>query len=96
MYVNRRGHTLESYDIYLWNKEVTYTLMKNQKQLEPTAKEVKDLYQDFNMKTFYIGRQMRSAEGKSDVFEKKNEDNEILIWNFPLNEEESSDENVDV
>jgi peptidyl-prolyl cis-trans isomerase C len=44
-YVNRRGHTLDSYDIYLWNKEVTYTLMKNQKQLEPTAKEVKDLYQ---------------------------------------------------
>ena len=60
------------------------------------CQEVKDLYQDFNMKTFYIGRQMRSAEGKSDVFEKKNEDNEILIWNFPLNEEESSYENVDV
>ena len=34
------------------------------------------------MKKFYIGRQMRSAEGKSDVYEKKDENNEILIWNF--------------
>ena len=39
------------------------------------------------MKTFYIGRQMRSAEGKSDVFEKNNEDNEILIWNFTIDED---------
>lgn len=46
--------------------------------------EVKELYKDFNMKTFYIGRQMRSGEGKSDVFEKKNEENEILIWNFNI------------
>ena len=41
------------------------------------------------MKTFYIGRQMRSGEGKSDVFSKKNEDNEILIWNFDINDEDS-------
>jgi len=56
--------------------------------------EIKDLYNDFNMKTFYIGRQMRSAEGKSDVFQKKNEDNEILIWNFNIDEQ--SDDNIDV
>jgi len=43
---------------------------------------IKDLYKDYNMRTFYIGRQMRSAEGKSAVFENKNEDNEILIWNY--------------
>jgi|TARA_B100000524_G_scaffold342260_1_gene237123 DNA adenine methylase len=55
------------------------------------CQEIKELYKDFNMKTFYIGRQMRSAEGKSDVFEKKNEDNEILIWNFNIDED-----NVDV
>tara|TARA_B100001093_G_C26858371_1_gene1028587 strand:+ start:6704 stop:7609 length:906 start_codon:yes stop_codon:yes gene_type:complete len=44
--------------------------------------EIENLYSEFNMKKFYIGRQMRSAEGKSDVFEKKEEPNEILIWNF--------------
>jgi len=55
------------------------------------CQEIKELYKDFNMKTFYIGRQMRSAEGKSDVFEKKNEDNEILIWNFNADED-----NIDV
>ena len=33
-------------------------------------------------KKFYIGRQMRSAEGKSDVYDKQDESNEILIWNF--------------
>ena len=55
------------------------------------CQEIKELYKDFNMKTFYIGRQMRSAEGKSDVFEKKNEDNEILIWNFNIDED-----NIDV
>jgi len=60
------------------------------------CQEVKDLYKGFNMKTFYIGRQMRSAKGKSDVFQQKNEDNEILIWNFSLNDEQNTDENVDV
>lgn len=55
------------------------------------CQEIKELYKDFNMKTFYIGRQMRSAEGKSDVFEKNNEDNEILIWNFTIDED-----NIDV
>lgn len=44
--------------------------------------EVQELYKDFNMKKFYIARQMRSAKGKSNVFESKNEPNEILIWNF--------------
>ena len=44
--------------------------------------EIENLYKDFQMKKFYIGRQMRSAEGKSDVFDKKEESNEILIWNF--------------
>ena len=58
------------------------------------CQEVKDLYKNFNMKTFYIGRQMRSAEGKSDVFQKKNEDNEILIWNFSLENNDSSDIDV--
>ena len=46
------------------------------------CEEIKKLYKKFNMKTFYIGRQMRNAEGKSDVFNKKIEHNEILIWNF--------------
>lgn len=46
------------------------------------CKEIENLYRDFQMKKFYIGRQMRSAEGKSNVFEKKEEANEILIWNF--------------
>lgn len=44
--------------------------------------EIQELYKDFNMKKFYIGRQMRSAQGKSDVFNSKNEPNELLIWNF--------------
>ena len=46
------------------------------------CEQVQELYKDFNMKKFYIGRQMRSAQGKSNVFESKNEPNEILIWNF--------------
>lgn len=46
------------------------------------CKEIEKLYKGFHMKKFYIGRQMRSAEGKSDVYEKKDESNEILIWNF--------------
>ena len=52
------------------------------------CQEIKELYKDYNMKTFYIGRQMRSGEGKSDVFSKKNEDNEILIWNFDIDDED--------
>ena len=50
------------------------------------CQEIKNLYNKYNMKTFYIGRQMRNAQGKSDVFQKKNEDNEILIWNFDITE----------
>ena len=46
------------------------------------CQEIETLYQDFYQKKFYIGRQMRSAEGKSDVFDKQNESNQILIWNF--------------
>ena len=60
------------------------------------CQEIKELYRDFNMKTFYLGRQMRSGEGKSDVFDKKNEDNEILIWNFDINDNVDDLENVDV
>ena len=48
------------------------------------CEEIEELYQGFNMEKFYIGRQMRSAEGKSDVYEKKDENNEILIWNFNI------------
>ena len=47
--------------------------------------EIKDLYKDFHQESFYIGRQMRSAKGKSDVYEKKYEDNEILITNIYKN-----------
>lgn len=44
--------------------------------------EVKELYKDYPQKSLYIGRQMRSAQGKSQVFSDKDEDNEILIYNF--------------
>lgn len=47
------------------------------------CEEVKELYSDFNQRAFYIGRQMRSGKGKSNVFDKNTEPNEILIWNFP-------------
>lgn len=45
------------------------------------CEEIKDLYKDYNQKCLYIGRQMRSGKGKSQVFSNKNEDNEILIYN---------------
>lgn len=44
--------------------------------------EIRKLYSEFFMYDFYIGRQMRNAQGKSKVFERKHESNEILIWNF--------------
>jgi DNA adenine methylase len=43
--------------------------------------EIKQLYQKFNTKEFYLGRQMRNAEGKSQVFDNTHETNEILIYN---------------
>lgn len=46
--------------------------------------EVENLYKEFNQIKFYIGRQMRSAEGKSDVFNKTHEPNEILIHNINI------------
>lgn len=46
------------------------------------CQEIQDLYDGFHQQTFYIGRQMRSGKGKSDVFEQTLEPNEILIWNF--------------
>lgn len=46
--------------------------------------EIEKLYKKFNQVKFYIGRQMRSAEGKSDVFNKTNEPNEILIHNINI------------
>lgn len=46
------------------------------------CQEIRDLYKDFHQHTFYIGRQMRSGKGKSEVFDAQNESNEILIWNF--------------
>lgn len=55
------------------------------------CKEIEKLYEGFNMEKFYIGRQMRSAEGKSDVYEKKDENNEILIWNFDIQESNDID-----
>lgn len=44
--------------------------------------EITDMYSEYNLHLFYIGRQMRSAKGVSDVYDKKEEANEILIWNF--------------
>lgn len=44
--------------------------------------EIQKLYSEFNQHIFYIGRQMRSGKGKSDVFDKRQEPNEILVWNF--------------
>jgi DNA adenine methylase len=44
--------------------------------------EVKKLYQNYQQKELYIGRQMRSGQGISQVYSEKNKSNEILIWNF--------------
>jgi DNA adenine methylase len=46
------------------------------------CREIRDMYSPFNQYVFWLGRQMRSGKGKSETFEKKNEENEILIWNF--------------
>lgn len=43
---------------------------------------IRELYKNFKMESFYIGRQMRSGKGKSEVFDKTDEANEILVWNF--------------
>lgn len=44
--------------------------------------EIKEMYSSFNQYCFWIGRQMRSGKGKSDVYKKNEEANEILIWNY--------------
>lgn len=58
------------------NKNIKFILSNS------PCSEIENLYKKYNQKKIYIGRQMRSSQGKSDVYQSKNEPNEILIWNF--------------
>jgi DNA adenine methylase len=49
-------------------------------QSNAPTEEIRELYKDFYLFSFYVGRQMRDA--RSGKKEREIQDNEILIWNY--------------